>query len=304
MNRRRFLQVSTAAAVPALADTPIPRRRLGKTGMDVAILALGGYHMGTLPEPDAVRLIHRAIDLGINFLDSAWKYHDGRSDELYGKALTQGRRQKIFLMTKAHFRDRAGAQKQLEDSLRRMNTDYLDLWQCHEVTRPDEVDRIFGPDGALEAVVKAHRDGKVRHIGFTGHADPEVHLKLLNGFEGWETLQCPVNLIDPHYLSFIEKVLPAARKNGLGIIGMKSNAIGEITRHNIASIPECLRFAWSQDVDVVVSGMDKPDFLEENVAAAKTFRPMSRQEQRVLLSRTATGPTGSQVERYKKKENA
>ncbi|MBI3697243.1 MAG: aldo/keto reductase [Acidobacteria bacterium] len=306
MNRRQFLQVSTAvAASPALADTPIPHRRLGKTGMDVAILALGGFHMAAgNSDADAIRIVHRAVDLGINFLDCALKYHDGRSEEIYGKALTAGRRQKIFLMTKAHFRDRAGAQKQLEDSLRRMNTDYLDLWQCHEVSRPDEVDRIFGPNGALEAVVQAKQDGKVRHIGFTGHHDPQVHLKLLHGYEGWETLQCPVNLIDPHYLSFIQAVLPAARKKGLGIISIKSNAIGNITKNHIATIPECLRFAWSQDVDVVVSGMDKLEYLEENVAAAKSFRPMSGEEQRVLLSRTGKGPFGSQVEQYKKKENA
>jgi predicted aldo/keto reductase-like oxidoreductase len=306
MNRREFLQVSTLAATApaALAAGEIPHRRLGKTGMDVAILALGGYHMGLAPEAEAIRLIQRAIELGVNFLDSAWKYHDGRSDELYGKALRGGLRQKIFLMTKAHFRDRAGAQRQLEESLRRMQTDYLDLWQCHEVSRPDEVDRIFGPDGALEAVVKAKKEGKVRHIGFTGHHDPQVHLKLLNGFDGWETVQCPVNLIDPHYLSFIQNVLPAVRKKGLGIIGMKSNAIGNITKNNIATIEECLRLSWSQDVDVVVSGMDKVEYLEENVAAARAFRPMSKQEQQVLLSRTSKGPIGSPVEQYKKKEQA
>jgi predicted aldo/keto reductase-like oxidoreductase len=303
MNRRQFLTTSTVAvASQALADTPIPRRKLGKTGWEVSILSLGGYHMALGSEAESIRIIHRAIDLGINFLDSAWKYHDGRSDELYGKALAGGRRQKIYLMTKANARDRAGCQKQLEESLRRMQTDYLDLWQVHEVSRMDEVDRIFGPDGALEVVVKAKKEGKVRHIGFTGHHDPEVHLKLLNGYEGWETLQCPVNLIDPHYLSFIHRVLPAARKKGLGIIGMKSNAIGGITKHGIATIPECLRFAWTQDVDVVVSGMDKLEYLEQNVAAAKTFRPLSPEEQRVLLTRTSRGPLGSQVETYKKKE--
>lgn len=301
MNRRTFLQVSTAAATtPLLADAPIPRRRLGKTGMEVSILAVGGYHMATQSEADAVRMIHQAIDLGINFLDSAWKYHDGRSDEMYGKALTEGRRQKIFLMTKAQFRDRDGAMKQLEDSLRRMRSDYLDLWQCHEVSRMDEVERIFGPNGSLEAFVKAKQQGKVRHIGFTGHHDPQVHLALLRGFDGWETVQCPVNLIDPHYLSFIQNVVPQVRKKGLGMIAMKTNAIGGITKHSIATISECLRFAWSQDVDVVVSGMERVQDLEENVAAAKAFRPMTPDEQKVLLSRTAKGPIGTPVEQYKK----
>ena len=177
MNRRTFLQLSTAAAgTPLLADAPIPRRRLGKTGLDAAILALGGFHMAaSQSDEDAVKMIHRAIDLGINFLDCASKYHDGRSEEVYGKALTDGRRQKILLMTKAQLRDRDGAMKQLEDSLRRMRTDYLDLWQCHEVSRLDEVERIFGPNGSLEAFVKAKQQGKVRHIGFTGHHDPQVH---------------------------------------------------------------------------------------------------------------------------------
>ena len=306
MNRREFLQASTLSALtPATASAgKIPRRRLGKTGLEVSILALGGYHMGLLPEPQAIRLIQRAIELGVNFLDSAWKYHDGRSDELYGKALKDGLRQKVFLMTKAHFRDREGAARQLDESLRRMQTDYLDLWQCHEVSRTEEVDRIFGSAGALEAVVKAKKEGKVRHIGFTGHHDPQVHLKLLEGFDGWETLQCPVNLIDPHYLSFIHSVLPAARRKGLGIIAMKTNAIGNITKNKIATIPECLRFAWSQDVDVVVSGMDRAEYLEANVAAARTFRPLSRDEQGALLSRTAQGPIGSGVEQYKRKESA
>ena len=217
MDRRTFLQLSTAALsteLRALADTPMPMATLGKSGLRVSRITVGGYHMRVRSEQEGIRIIQRAIDLGVNFFDSAHKYHDGASDETYGKALTDGRRQKILLMTKAQVRDRDGAMRQLEESLRRMKTDYLDLWQCHEVSTHAEVDKIFSPNGSLEAFVKARQQGKVRHIGFTGHHDPTVHQRLLDGFEGWETVQHPVNLIDPHYLSFINSVLPNIRKKG------------------------------------------------------------------------------------------
>ena len=276
---------------------------LGKSGLRVSKFCLGGFHMAVNGEENGVRIIHRAIDLGVTFLDSAHKYHDGRSDEIYGKALGEGRRQKVILMSKAHLRDRDSAMRQLEETLKRMKTDYLDLWQCHEVSRHDEVDKILGPKGSLEAFVKAKEQGKVRHIGFTGHHDPTVHQRLLDSFDGWETVQHPVNLIDPHYLSFIRSVLPNIRKKGLGMIGMKSNAIGNITKHTIASIPECLRFAWSHDIDTLVSGVQTVQELEQNVLACKTFKKMSTQEISSLLDRTRKGPTGSKVETYKKPES-
>jgi predicted aldo/keto reductase-like oxidoreductase len=172
------------------------------------------------------------------------------------------------------------------------------------VTTHAEVDRIFGPGGALEAFVKAKEQGKVRHIGFTGHADPSVHLRLLDGFAGWETAQFPVNLIDRHYLSFIDNVLPKIRAKGLGVIGMKSNAIGQITAQHVAAIPECLRYSWSQNIDTLVSGIETVQQLEENVLALKTFQPMTGQEQETLLARTRKGPIGPGVERYKKKKDA
>ena len=276
---------------------------LGKSGLRVSKFCLGGFHMAVNGEENGVRIIHRAIDLGVTFLDSAHKYHDGKSDEIYGKALGEGRRQKVILMSKAHLRDRVSAMRQLEETLKRMKTDYLDLWQCHEVSRHDEVDKILGPKGSLEAFVKAKEQGKVRHIGFTGHHDPTVHQRLLDSFDGWETVQHPVNLIDPHYLSFIRSVLPNIRKKGLGMIGMKSNAIGNITKHTIASIPECLRFAWSHDIDTLVSGVQTVQELEQNVLACKTFKKMSGQEISSLLDRTRKGPIGSKVETYKKPES-
>jgi uncharacterized protein len=192
--------------------------------------------------------------------------------------------------------------RQIEETLKRMQTDYLDLWQCHEVSTHQEVDRIFGPNGALEAFTKAKEQGKVRHIGFTGHADPSVHQKLLDGYDGWETVQMPVNLVDKHYLSFIDTVLPNIRKKGLGLLGMKSNAMGPITRNNIATIEECLRYSLSQDIDTVVSGPETVEQLEQNILVVKTLKPMSRNEQQQILARTRQGPYGSRIERYKRKE--
>ena len=258
-------------------------------------MAVGG-------EASGVRIIHRAIDLGVNFFDSAYHYHDGKSDEIYGRALGGSLRQKVLLMSKAQLRDRDSAMRQLEETLARMKTDYLDLWQCHEVSTHQEVDQILGPDGALEAFVKAKQQGKARHIGFTGHRDPTVHQRLLDSYHGWETVQHPVNLIDPHYLSFIKSVLPNIRQKGLGLLAMKSNAMGNIRRNGIATIPECLRFAWSHDVDTVVSGVETVEQLEENVLACKTFEKMTPAEMQALLERTGKGPHGSKVERYKKPE--
>jgi aryl-alcohol dehydrogenase-like predicted oxidoreductase len=307
MQRRTFLRLSSSVIAGAemkklLADTPMPMATLGKSGLRVSRFTLGGYHAAVRGIDGAVEIIHRAIDLGVNFFDSAHLYNDGRSDEAYGKALPGGRRQKVLLMSKAHLRSRDGAMRQLEETLTRMNTDYLDLWQCHQVSTPEEVDQILAPNGALEAFVKAKEQGKVRHIGYTGHHDPAIHLRLLNAYDGWETVQHPVNLIDPHYLSFVENFLPKVREKKLGRIAMKSNAMGAITRNSIATIPECLRFAWSQEIDTLVSGVETIEQLEENVLACKTFKKMSAQEMKELLARTGKGPTGSKIENYKKKE--
>lgn len=307
MQRRTFLQLTSAALASnakLLAETPMPMATLGKTGMKVSRFTLGGYHYLRNGEEEGIRIIRRAIELGVNFFDSAHKYNAGASDTVYGKALKGGLRQKVLLMSKAQFRERYSAMQQLEETLQRMQTDYLDLWQCHEVSTHEEVDRILAPGGALEAFVRAKEQGKVRHIGFSGHRDPTVHQRLLDAFDGWETVQFPVNLIDPHYLSFIENVLPKARAKGLGIIAMKSNAIGNITKNKVATIPECLRFAWSQDVDTLVSGVETVRQLEENVAACKTFRKMSAEEQAALLARTKKGPYGSKIEQYKMPERA
>jgi hypothetical protein len=302
INRRTFLTSSAALAANfrLYADTPIPTGTLGKTGMKVTRITVGGYHMRVHGEEEGVKIIHRAIDLGVNMFDSAHLYHDGQSEITYGKALQGGLRQKVHLMTKAEIYTYSGAMKELEESLTRMKTDYLDLWCCHQVSKLSEVDQIFGPKGSLEAFVKAKQQGKVRHIGFTGHHNPEVHQRMLAGFDGWETCQHPVNLVDPHYLSFMHDVLPKVRARGMGMLAMKSNAIGGITANQVATIDECLRFTWSQDIDTLVSGMETVSELENNVLLCKMFKPYSKQEQISLLERTGTGPVGTKVERYKK----
>lgn len=305
MLRRQFLKatVAGAAAVRHLAaSTPMPMHTLGKSGLEVSHFCLGGFHMAKDGQENAVKIIHRAIDLGVTFFDSAAKYHDGKSDEYYGTALQGGLRKKVLLMSKAQLRDAASAMKQLEGTLKAMKTDYLDLWQCHEVSYVEEVEKIFGPKGSLEAFVKAKEQGKVRHIGFTGHHDPQVHLALLNGFDGWETVQHPVNLIDPHYLSFLKNVFPKVREKGLGRIAMKTNAIGHITANKIATIQECLRFAMAQGPDTIVSGVETVEQLEANVATIKTAKPFTDEEIKTLLSRTAKGPIGPGIEQYKRKE--
>jgi aryl-alcohol dehydrogenase-like predicted oxidoreductase len=304
MFRRTFLQLPpaflTARFSSAAQDAPLPMTTLGKTGLRVSRFCLGGAHMSMGGMENGVRIVRRAIELGVNFLDSAHLYNKGLSDEVYGEALQGGLRRQVILMSKAERRDRKGALQQLEETLRRMRTDYLDLWQCHQVTTMEEVDQILAPGGALEAFVQAKKEGKARHIGFTGHADPAVHLRLLAAFDGWETVQHPVNLVDPHYLSFIRNVLPEVRKRGLGLIAMKSNAMGPIAQQGIATVAECLRFTLSHDVDVVVSGVQTVQQLEENVATVKSFQKLTQQEIDAILARTAKGPVGVKVERYKR----
>lgn len=302
MKRRSFLQISTAALgsrVKLLAETPMPMATLGKSGLRVSRFTLGGAHMRRNGEESAIRIIHRALELGVNFFDSAHLYSKGESDVAYGKALSSSQRQKILLMGKAHLRDADGAMRQLEETLTRMKTGYLDLWQCHQVVAQEEVDQILAPGGALEAFVKAKQQGKVRHIGFSGHRDPAVHQRLLDSFDGWETVQHPVNLVDPHHNSFINSVLPNIRKKGLGLLAMKSNAMGGIGRNNVAPIEECLRFTLSQDIDTLVSGVETVEQLEQNVLVVKTLKPMTRAEMAAVLQRTRQGPHGEQVEQYK-----
>ena len=303
MQRRTFLHVSasTLAMSPAaLAAGEMPINTLGKSGLKVSQFTLGGYHMRVGGVQSGIDIIHRAVDLGVTHFDSARQYHGGDSDATYGKALAGGLRHKVLLMSKSNKRDAATAMKELEATLRDMKTDYLDLWVCHEVSGMEEVDQIFSPGGAAEAFRKAKQQGKVRHIGFTGHRDPDVHLRMMRETDQWETVQMPINLVDPHYLSFLKAVLPEARKRGLGVLAMKSNAMGPIVQKGIANIEECLRFTLTQRPDTLVSGVETLEQLEQNVGIVKNFQPMSDEEQDALLSRTKKSETGVGVERYKK----
>ena len=304
MQRRTFLTAAGLSLTARLAAaTPMPMRTLGKTGMEVSLFCLGGFHLRKAGQENGVRLIDRALDLGVNFFDSAHKYHDGESDITYGAAFggSSSKRQKALLMSKAQLRTGKEAMQQLEETLQRMRTDYLDLWQCHEVSRLDEVEKIFAPGGSLEAFVKAKEQGKVRHIGFTGHHDPAVHKALFEGYDGWETIQHPVNLIDPHYLSF-KPIMQRAREAGYGLLAMKTNAIGHISANHIAAIDECLRYAMAQDPHTIVSGVETVEQLEQNVAVIKTEKPYTELEISTLLSRTSQGKIGPEIEQYKRKD--
>lgn len=312
--RREFLQTSAAvagaglaaSALPALAeeakpdDKPVPMRDLGKTGMKVAILSQGGYHLGTLKkEEDAVAQVHRAMDLGLNFFDNAWNYHEGRSERYLGKALQGDRREKVFVMTKGEERTKAGAARQIDESLKRLQMEYLDLWQFHGVAEIVEVEQIWGPGGAMEAAQAALKAGKIRHLGLTGHHDPAVHLRALD-LGGIETLQMPINPLDAHYLSFQKQVIAKAREKGVGVIAMKTLSFGRALERKLYTSDESLRYVWGLGVDVLVSGMTSIDLLERNARLARSFTPMSDDERQALLAR-AKPAAGGEVEFYKRK---
>lgn len=317
MNRRRFLQSAAALAVahsalesyagPAgpQAGMPAPRgnaialRPLGKTGEKISMIGLGGYDLGMVrEEKQALRMMDRALDVGATFFDNAWSYHDGLSEERMGNALAaSGKRQKVFLMTKSAARDAATAQKQLEDSLRRLQTDVIDLWQFHSLTNFKEVDTIFGPGGAMEVAQKAKREGKIRYIGFTGHTAPEVHLDMLGRYD-WDAVMMPINVADAHWHSFQNQVLPRALEKKCGILAFKPLSRGRaLTR--AYTVSEALRYVWSLPVSVLISGMDRPEFLETNLDLAMKFEPMSKAEKDALLARVKP-LAGPEIEYYKK----
>ncbi|MBX6313260.1 MAG: aldo/keto reductase [Isosphaeraceae bacterium] len=302
-NRRAFLQAGTAGlAAASLAgfaapepvqtnDGGIPLRRLGKTGETVTILCFGGFH-GTNPqklsEQESIRLIQRAVDEGITFMDNCWDYHNGVGEERMGKALAAGgRRDKVFLMTKVCGRTAKEAQANLEDSLRRLQTDHLDLWQFHEIVYDNDPDWVFAEDGAIHAGLKALKDGKVRYLGFTGHKDPSIHLKMLGKPYDWATVQMPLNVMDPHYHSFQKLVLPECLKRGIGVLGMKSlGGAGKIVSEAGIPVEDALRYVLSLPITTLVSGMDSMEVLEQNLKIARNFRPMSPDEMRAVEART------------------
>jgi aryl-alcohol dehydrogenase-like predicted oxidoreductase len=279
-------------------------RILGSTGEEVSIVGLGGAHVGWQgTEDDSIRIVRTAIDNGINFMDNCWDYNNGQSEIRMGKALRDGYRSKVFLMTKIDGRDRKTASKQLDESLRRLQTDHIDLLQFHEIIRMSDPVRVFAPGGAIEAVLEARKAGKARYIGFTGHKSPDVHLKMLqtafdNGFM-FDAVQMPLNVMDAHYDSFEKKVLPVLSENRIGVLGMKPLGGGEFLRSDTVTAIECLHYAMSLPISVVITGCDSLAVLQQALEAVRNFSPMSEEQRSALLARTAEAADDGKYELYK-----
>jgi aryl-alcohol dehydrogenase-like predicted oxidoreductase len=280
----------------------IPQRQLGQTGIQVSALGVGGYHLGsTKDQQEANELVARALDAGINFFDNCWDYHDGLSEERLGVAL-KGKREQALVMTKVctHGRGKDVAMQQLEESLRRLQTDYLDLWQIHEVIYYNDPDLIFAPGGAAEALLAAKQQGKVRLVGFTGHKDPAIHLRMLTQDFPFDTVQMPLNCLDATFRSFETQVMPEANRRGIAVLGMKSmGGSGEIVSHGAATPSDALRYAMSLPVATTISGMDSLGVLEQNLAIAKGFQPMKPEEMQALRERVRVFAADGRYELFK-----
>ncbi len=328
LTRRRFLQAAVGSALVATttsaqqqaggapagklpegaykvpAGAQVPRRELGRTGERVSIVGLGGYHLGIPSEQESIHLVRLALDHGMNFLDNCWDYNGGESERRMGKALRDGYRQKAFLMTKLDGRTAASAREQLEQSMRRLGVDVVDLVQIHEVIRPDDPERCFAPGGTIEALVAARKAGKLRFIGFTGHKDPDIHLLMLevarqHGFR-FDSVQMPINVLDAHYRSFEGNVLPVALRDGTAVLGMKPMGAGLILESGAAKAEECLRYAMSvPGVAVTITGCDSVGILEQALSMAVDFHPMSDADRDRLLARTAAAARDGSWEKFK-----
>ena len=327
MQRRDFLKSVTAAAgasaavginvvaaaPEALTRLPKPEetlrgdmryRTLGSTGEQVSAIGLGGHHIGRQKdERNSIQIVRSAIDRGITFMDNSWDYHDGGSELRMGKVLREGYRNKVFLMTKIDGRTKKAAAKQIDESLKRLQTDHVDLLQHHEIIRLEDPDRIFAKSGAMEAVLAAKEAGKVRFIGFTGHKDPLVHLRMLevaakHGFR-FDAVQMPLNVMDAHFRSFGQLVLPTLAKEGIGVLGMKSMGDGIILKSKLETAFECLHYAMNQPTSTVITGIDSMEILEQALEAVKTFKPLSTEQLAALLKRTADVAATGEFEPFK-----
>jgi aryl-alcohol dehydrogenase-like predicted oxidoreductase len=315
--RRQFLALTVAGASIAAASLPsvanaatdgpadkMQYRVLGRTGEKVSIVGVGGAHIGMrVDEDDAVRIVRTAIDNGVNFMDNCWDYSDGAAEARMGKALRDGYRHKVLLMTKIDGRDRKTAARQIEDSLRRLQTDRIDLLQFHEVIRMSDAERIFAPGGALEAALAAKQAGKIRYIGFTGHKSPAIHLNMLataaTHHFTFDAVQMPLNVMDAHYDSFERQVLPVLVKNQIGVLGMKPMGGGIILRTDAVTAMQCLNYAMNLPVSVVITGCDSLAVLDQALGAARTFRPLDAQQVAALLTATAKLAARGSYEIYK-----
>jgi uncharacterized protein len=321
MERRDFLKSATAAtvgaAIPATAqttqpNTPIKRpespnmiyRELGTTGEQVSAIGMGGYHLGKQTNAsESINLMHAGIDRGITFMDNCWDYNDGISEVRMGQALRNGYRQKVFLMSKMDGRTAVEYNKQLEQSLGRLQTDMIDLVQFHEVIRFEDPDRIFAPGGAIEAAIAARKAGKIRYIGFTGHKDPAVHLRMLeiaqkHNFH-FDTVQMPINVMDAHFRSFTAQVMPVALKQRIGVLAMKTFGDPYILKSNTVQPIEALHYSLTLPVSVVITGIDNTQVLHQALQAASTFKPLDQTQIASLLARTATAASEGKFELFK-----
>ena len=316
--RRTFLEIAAATIVGTRLGQPawaagtkneIPYRTLGRTGEKVSIVGIGGYHLGQsgISSEDAIRVVRKALDEGVNFLDNCWDYNGGESEVRMGRALRDGYRQKAFLMTKIDGRNKATASSQLNDSLKRLQTDRIDLLQFHEVIRDSDPTRVFAPGGAMEAVLEAQKAGKVRYIGFTGHKSPEIHLKMLAAAQAqhftFDAVQMPLNVMDHHFDSFEAKVLPVLVRENIGVLGMKSMGDQIILKSKTATAVECLHYAMNLPTSVVITGCDSEAILQQALDAARSFRPMNKQQVDALLAKTSKAAEAGQYELYKTSHN-
>jgi predicted aldo/keto reductase-like oxidoreductase len=322
MERRDFLKTAAAgmaATTTSIAQTPAitssasgsrPQspdmiyRQLGTTGETVSAIGLGGFHLGKQADAnDSIKIIHTAIEHGITFMDNSWDYNDGISEVRMGHALDNGYRQKVFLMTKLDGRTATEYNKQLEQSLGRLHTDVIDLVQFHEVIRMEDPDRIFADDGAIHAAIAARKAGKIRYIGFTGHKDPAVHLRMLEVAKAhdfhFDTIQMPVNVMDAHFRSFTNQVIPVAKQQGIGILAMKTFGDHFILESKTVEPIEALHYGLSQPVSVVITGCDSLPILGQALQAARTFKPLTEAQQKAILDRTQSAALTGKFELFK-----
>jgi predicted aldo/keto reductase-like oxidoreductase len=282
----------------------VPTRSLGKTGEKVSILTLGGWHIGAVKDTqEAMRIMHAAIDHGLTFFDNAWDYHNGGSEEVMGRALSMDdHRKKVFLMTKNCERDYQGSMRNLEESLRRLRTDHLDLWQFHEMVYDNDPDWVFDK-GGIKAAIEARKAGKVRYIGFTGHKDPRIHLKMLSKSFDWDTAQMPINVMDAHYRSFQNEVLPVCTKRNISVLGMKSLGggypKGQIPEKAGVSAQDCIRYALSLPITSLVVGIQSMEDLQQDLGIVQDFRPMEKGERAALLERVRPQAADGRHELFK-----
>ena len=295
--------IGASAAARADSDGMI-YRNLGKTGEKVSAIGLGGHHIGRPKDPkEGIRIIRSAIDRGITFMDNCWDYHNGESERRMGEALRDGYRQKVFLMTKFDGRTKAATARQIEESLKRLETETIDLMQYHENIRMEDPDRFFASDGPLEALLEAKKAGKIRYIGFTGHKDPVVHLRMLelaaaHSFH-FDACQMPLNVMDAHFRSFGNQVLPKLVQGGIGVLGMKPMGDGNVLKSGKVTPSECLHYALSLPTSVVITGCESMERLDGAIDAVKTFKPLNQAQVRALLAKTKDAAMTGKYEPFK-----